>query len=81
MAFRAMENLSRHQKLIIAFSEDGLNGMSQTFHKLLPYKTWLEDTGEIKERPILINNWEATYFDFNEDTISRDCKISKRSWN
>ena len=53
---------------IITFSEDGLNGMSQTFHKL--FRTRLaRGYWRDKERPILINNWEATYFDFNEDTI------------
>ena len=52
---------------IITFSEDGLNGMSQTFHKL--FRTRLaRGYWRDKERPILINNWEATYFDFNEDT-------------
>ena len=27
-----------------------------------------------KERPILINNWEATYFNFNEDKIKEIAK-------
>lgn len=53
---------------IMAYSECGLNGMSQAFHTL--YRTRLA-RGHFrdKERPILINNWEATYFDFNEDKI------------
>ncbi|MBQ8073244.1 MAG: alpha-galactosidase [Clostridia bacterium] len=52
----------------LTWSDQGLNGMSQQFHQLVrehivsgPYaKT---------HRPILINNWEATYFDFNEDKL------------
>ena len=52
----------------LTWSDRGLNGMSQQFHQLVrehivsgPYaKT---------HRPILINNWEATYFDFNEDKL------------
>lgn len=53
---------------VIVFSDEGLNGMSQTFHEL--YRTRLA-RGEWRdrERPILINNWEATYFDFNEEKI------------
>jgi alpha-galactosidase len=53
---------------IIVYSDNGLNGMSQTFHKL--YRTRLaRGQWRDKIRPILINNWEATYFDFNEEKI------------
>ena len=63
---------------VITFSEDGLNGMSQTFHKL--FRTRLaRGYWRDKERPILINNWEATYFDFNEDTIVEIAKSAKKA--
>lgn len=63
---------------MIAFSEDGLNGMSQTFHKL--FRTRLaRGYWRDKERPVLINNWEATYFDFNEDTIVEIAKSAKKA--
>ena len=53
---------------VMVYSEDGLNGMSQTFHKL--YRTRLaRGTYRDQERPILINNWEGTYFDFDEEKI------------
>ncbi|MGP4077046.1 alpha-galactosidase [Halobacillus sp. K22] len=53
---------------VLSFSDDGLNGMSQALHEwqrshLIPSR-WID-----KERPILINNWEATYFDFNEEKL------------
>nr|WP_314462971.1 alpha-galactosidase [uncultured Clostridium sp.] len=53
---------------ILVYSDQGLNQMSQTFHKL--YRTRLA-RGEWrdKERPILVNNWEATYMEFNEDKV------------
>lgn len=61
---------------VLVFSDNGLNAMSQTFHDLYrnhlirsPYKN--------SERPILINNWEATYFDFNTEKlldIAREAK-------
>ena len=53
---------------VLTFSDKGLNGMSQAFHDLYrehlirsPYKKAL--------RPILINNWEATYFDFDTQKL------------
>lgn len=53
---------------VMVYSDTGLNGMSQTFHEL--YRTRLvRGVWREKERPVLINNWEATYFDFNEEKI------------
>lgn len=55
-------------EVVIVYSDEGLNGMSQVFHDLyrnhLIHKRWRDEI-----RPILINNWEATYFDFNEDKL------------
>ena len=53
---------------VLVYSAKGLGEMSRIYHKL--YRTRLcrgkyRDT----ERFVLINNWEATYFDFNEDKI------------
>ena len=53
---------------VLVFSADGLNGMSHVFHKL--YRTRLaRGLWRDKVRPVLINNWEGTYFDFNEEKI------------
>ena len=61
---------------LLVFSDKGLNGMSQSFHQLFRTRLargfWKE-----KKRPVLINNWEATYFDFTEEkllTIARTAK-------
>ncbi|RDY72357.1 alpha-galactosidase [Halobacillus trueperi] len=60
----------QNPEVILTFTENGLNEMSQTFHDLhrnhLIAPRWMK-----KERPILINNWEATYFDFNEEKLDR----------
>ena len=50
--------------------------MSQTFHRL--YRTRLA-RGEWreKERPILLNNWEATYFDFDQEKLLRIAQNAK----
>ncbi len=53
---------------VLVYSSEGLNGMSHAFHDL--YRNHLI-RGEYrdKKRPILINNWEATYFDFNTEKL------------
>lgn len=53
---------------IIVYSESGMNDMSKTFHKLFRERVARGEWRD-KERPILVNNWEATYFDFDEDKI------------
>ncbi|MBD1380316.1 alpha-galactosidase [Metabacillus arenae] len=61
---------------VMVYSHEGLGGMSRTFHDL--YRTRLcRGTFRDKERPILINNWEATYFDFNADKIEQIAKAGK----
>lgn len=53
---------------VLVHSNQGLNGMSQTFHQL--FRTRLaRGQWRDRERPILINNWEATSFDFDEAKI------------
>ena len=53
---------------ILVFSSAGLGAMSRTYHRL--YRTRLA-RGPFRDapRPILINNWEATYFDFDADKL------------
>ena len=53
---------------VLVFSNEGLTGLSQRYHRL--YRTRLcRGQWRDKPRPILINNWEATYFDFNAEKI------------
>lgn len=53
---------------VLVYSEAGLNGMSANFHQL--FRTRLaRGYWRDRERPILINNWEATYFDFDEEKL------------
>lgn len=53
---------------VLVYSGEGIGEMSRIYHRL--YRTRL-CTGEYrdKERSCLINNWEATYFDFDEEKI------------
>lgn len=53
---------------IMVYSEQGLNGMSQTFHEL--FRTRLvRGYWRDRPRPVLINNWESTQFNFTEEQI------------
>jgi alpha-galactosidase len=63
-------------EVVMAYSDEGLNKLSQTYHEL--YRTRLV-RGEWRDkvRPVLINNWEATYFDFNEEKILEIAKTAK----
>lgn len=62
---------------VMVYSDKGLNGMSSIYHRLyrerLCHGEW-----QYKERPILINNWEATYFDFDENKIKNLIDESSR---
>lgn len=53
---------------VMVHSGHGLGGMSRSFHDL--YRSRLiRGTFRDQTRPILVNNWEATYFNFNADKI------------
>lgn len=53
---------------VLVYSDQGLNRMSQVFHEL--YRSRLaREYWRDRERPILINNWEATYMQFDEEKI------------
>ena len=53
---------------LIAYSDSGLNKMSQALHSLIR-KHVCRGYWRDREKPILINNWEATYFDFSHEKI------------
>ncbi|MBR2499389.1 MAG: alpha-galactosidase, partial [Clostridia bacterium] len=56
---------------VMVYSDKGLGEMSRSFHDL--YRKYLINERFVsKSRPIVINNWEATYFDFNTKKL---CKI------
>lgn len=55
-------------QVVLAYSAEGFNGMSHVYHDI--YRNHLI-RGEYRDkmRPVLLNNWEATYFDFNTDKL------------
>lgn len=62
---------------VLAWSDKGLNGLSQALHRL--YRDNLV-RGEHRHRtrPILANNWESTYFDFDEQKLLHFAENAKR---
>ncbi|GER73661.1 alpha-galactosidase [Weizmannia acidilactici] len=62
---------------VMIFSSCGLTGMSQTFHKFYRERLARGKWRDV-ERPVLINNWEGTYFDFNEDKIVSIAEEAKK---
>ena len=55
-------------EVVMAYSGEGLGKMTRTFHDFYR-KHLIRGEYRDKKRPILINNWEATYFDFDTDKL------------
>ena len=62
---------------VMAYSAAGLDGMSQVYHKLYA-EHLVRGEYKHKERPILINNWEATYFNFTEEKLLEIAACAKK---
>jgi alpha-galactosidase len=61
---------------VLVFSDSGLNGMSQAFHGL--YRTRLaRGFWRDRDRPVLLNNWEATGVNFTEEKIVKMAQTAK----
>ncbi|MBO6205600.1 MAG: alpha-galactosidase [Lachnospiraceae bacterium] len=65
-------------EVVLTYSAEGLGGMSRIYHDL--YRQHLIRSPYLKKkRPILINNWEATYFDFDEKKLLAIAKEAAKS--
>lgn len=61
---------------ILVYSNQGMNSMSQTFHSLFRQRL-VRGPYRDQPRPILINNWEGTYMNFNETILIEMAKEAK----
>ena len=61
---------------VMVYTDRGMNDMSQVFHRLYQ-KRLARGYWRDRVRPILINNWEATYMDFNEEKLLRIAETAK----
>ncbi len=61
---------------VVVHTTDGLGAMSDAFHRLfrerLARGPWRD-----RDRPILVNNWEGTYFDFDEDRLVSIAEVAR----
>ncbi|MEI3326294.1 MAG: alpha-galactosidase [Thomasclavelia sp.] len=62
---------------VLNYSQNGLNEMSQNFHWLYQYHL-MPKRFENMERPILLNSWEAMYYDVSLAKIDRQTDLAKQ---
>lgn len=62
-------------QVLFTFSNNGFSELSQNFHNAIRNNI-CRGKYKLERRPILINNWEATYFNFDDDKI---IKIAKQA--
>ena len=60
----------------LCYSDAGTNVLSQRYHKFVNDHV-VPPQWAYRERPILVNNWEATYFDFTEKKLLDIAKTAK----
>ncbi len=65
-------------EVVMVYSHEGLGRMSRILHDL--YREHLiRSPFKNTKRPVLINNWEATYFDFNTEKLLSIAKEAKKA--
>lgn len=63
-------------QMMLSYSENGFGGLSRTIHPVVSENLCRSNTAN-SDRPILINNWEATTFNFTEQLIVDYAKSAK----
>ena len=53
---------------VMAFSPAGIQGVSRSMHRFVREHV-VRGTWKRKPRPVLLNSWEASYFDFTEESL------------
>ena len=53
---------------LLAFTHEGLGALSRRYHRFIR-RHIIKSAWNRRPRPVLINNWEATYFDFDSDKL------------
>lgn len=63
---------------VMTYSHEGYNGMSQHMHQFVNEHI-VRGYWKKKERPVLLNSWEASYFDINERKLLSLAKAGKEA--
>lgn len=61
---------------VMTVSDKGFNGMSQNMHHFVK-ECIVRGSWKNKIRPVLLNSWEAAYFDINESKLLKLAKAAK----
>ncbi len=61
---------------VMTCSERGLNGLSHHFHDFINEHV-VRGPWKKKERPVILNSWEANFFDFNEKKLLKSARSAK----
>ena len=61
---------------VMTYSEEGFNGMSENMHAFVR-NCIVRGAWKNKPRPVLLNSWEAAYFDINERKLLNLAKAGK----
>lgn len=61
---------------VLNYSTNGLNGMRQGFHKLIRNHI-MPPRWRDAQRPVLLNSWEAMYYDVSLDKIETQAQLAK----
>lgn len=64
-------------EVVMVYSDSGMGKMSRTFHDLYN-NNLIRGEWKNKKRPLLINSWEGSGFDFDQETLVRYAKEAKR---
>ena len=65
-------------EVMLAFTDKGLSELSCLFHCIIRENICPREFRDIK-RPVLMNNWEGTYFDFDDDKIMEIADSAKEA--
>ena len=60
--------MSFHTPEVILTCADGLTQLSHRYHRIIRNNV-CRGEHKLAHRPVLVNNWEATYFDLNEEKL------------
>lgn len=64
-------------EMVMVYSDKGMGEMSRTFHKFY-MKNLIRGPWRDAVRPLLINSWEAAFFDFDDDKLVAFAQEAKK---
>lgn len=65
-------------EVVLVYSEEGLGKMTRNLHDFYR-RHMIRSPYLYQKRPVLINNWEATYFDFDSDKLLAIAREAKKA--